>query len=200
MAILDALTGGLETLAGGLSSVVDAASDVAGSILNPIQSIAGEVDQVFNFGQGLADDPVTALLGGGTPLSFLGGGGGLEPPAAVGQAAPFPQAEFLPQGAAVPAAMETGTIFDLVPPAMDALGQIMESGPGGAPMPGFLPSEDVFVPGNMAMRARRELHAINPATGAIHTYKNMGRPVLYSGDLAACKRVNKIARRARRPR
>ena len=29
-------------------------------------------------------------------------------------------------------------------------------------------------------------------------YKNMGRPVLYSGDFAACKRVKRVASKARR--
>ena len=29
-------------------------------------------------------------------------------------------------------------------------------------------------------------------------YKNMGRPLLYSGDLAACKRVRKVGTKARR--
>ncbi len=34
----------------------------------------------------------------------------------------------------------------------------------------------------------------------VTTYKNMGRPVLYSGDIAAARRVRKVAARARRAR
>lgn len=36
--------------------------------------------------------------------------------------------------------------------------------------------------------------------GKFVTFRNMGRPVLWSGDFAASKRVNKVAGRARRRR
>lgn len=47
-----------------------------------------------------------------------------------------------------------------------------------------------------------EIQVRHPETGKICTWKYMGRPILYSGDLAACKRVNRVARRVarRRPR
>jgi len=40
----------------------------------------------------------------------------------------------------------------------------------------------------------------NPATGQDTWFRPAGRPLLWSGDLTACKRVNKIARRAKRKR
>lgn len=40
----------------------------------------------------------------------------------------------------------------------------------------------------------------NPVTGAPTWFKPAGRPILWSGDLSACKRVTKVARRARRAR
>lgn len=40
----------------------------------------------------------------------------------------------------------------------------------------------------------------NPQSGRLHVWKHMGTPVLFSGDLAACKRVTKVASRARRAR
>lgn len=40
----------------------------------------------------------------------------------------------------------------------------------------------------------------NPVTGATTWFKPAGRPILWSGDLSSCKRVTKIARRARRGR
>jgi hypothetical protein len=40
----------------------------------------------------------------------------------------------------------------------------------------------------------------NPITGAPTFYKHAGRPILFSGDMATCKRVDKLARRARRTR
>lgn len=44
-----------------------------------------------------------------------------------------------------------------------------------------------------------QLHVqTNPSTGAPTWFKPAGRPVLFSGDLTACKRVNKLARRAKR--
>ena len=45
--------------------------------------------------------------------------------------------------------------------------------------------------------ARRMFQLVNPTTGNVVTYKNVGRPVLYSGDFAACKRVARIARKAK---
>lgn len=40
----------------------------------------------------------------------------------------------------------------------------------------------------------------HPITGAPVFFKHAGRPILFSGDLRTCKRVNKIAARARRSR
>lgn len=48
------------------------------------------------------------------------------------------------------------------------------------------------------VRMASEVHVLNPANGRMVTYKNMGRPVLYSGDISAAKRVKKVAARARR--
>jgi hypothetical protein len=42
------------------------------------------------------------------------------------------------------------------------------------------------------------LTAANPSSGSLSTWVNMGRPVLYTGDLSACKRVNRIAARVAR--
>lgn len=51
-----------------------------------------------------------------------------------------------------------------------------------------------------SLRFRPEIIVEHPTTGAVRTYRNMGRPLLYSGDLSASRRVNKIAGRARRAR
>lgn len=42
----------------------------------------------------------------------------------------------------------------------------------------------------------RNILARHPQTGAIRAWEYRGQPILYSGDLAVCKRVNKIARRS----
>lgn len=61
---------------------------------------------------------------------------------------------------------------------------------------GAIEREAVFyVPTASGVRAVPELQARNPVTGRINVWRNMGRPVLYSGDLSTCKRVNRISSR-----
>lgn len=59
-----------------------------------------------------------------------------------------------------------------------------------------------FRQGGATMRAVREVQVIHPQTGKCITYRNMGRTLLFSGDVQAAKRVKRIARMAgvRRPR
>jgi len=61
---------------------------------------------------------------------------------------------------------------------------------GGTPM--FRPT--------MAGARAQFFRAQNPATGQDTWFRPAGRPLLWSGDLSACKRVNKVAKRARRKR
>jgi hypothetical protein len=51
-----------------------------------------------------------------------------------------------------------------------------------------------------AARAVPQIEAQNPVTGRTHVWKHMGRPILYTGDLAACKRVSRISARVARAR
>lgn len=77
--------------------------------------------------------------------------------------------------------------FDL--PFIDIVGQ------GGGNQLARLTSP--FVPTMAGARAQPFI-ASNPVTGASTWFKPAGRPILWSGDLTACKRVGKIAMRARR--
>jgi hypothetical protein len=83
--------------------------------------------------------------------------------------------------------------------------------PGGAPvMPmslGFdLPFVDVVRQGGgspgfrpTSAGASAVLHQqVNPVTGRATWFRPAGKPVLWSSDLSACKRVKKVATRARR--
>jgi len=84
--------------------------------------------------------------------------------------------------------------------------------PGGARLAAFglpsgLPFVDVvpegscpafFRPGGMSIRPMRTLQQINPVTGNVETWKHMGRPILFQGDLATVKRVRRVARMAKR--
>lgn len=68
--------------------------------------------------------------------------------------------------------------------------QAFTSPGGGTPM--FRPT----MAGARAMFFRTQ----NPATGQDTWFRPAGRPLLWSGDLTACRRVNKVARRAARKR
>lgn len=74
------------------------------------------------------------------------------------------------------------------------LGEVLESfgggGGGGTPM---------FRRGMAGARAQF-FRTQNPVTGQDTWFRPAGRPILWSGDLTACRRVNKVARRARRKR
>lgn len=50
------------------------------------------------------------------------------------------------------------------------------------------------------VRARSLVRVENPFTGNDVYFRNVGRPILFAGDFATCRRVQKVARRARRSR
>ena len=80
-----------------------------------------------------------------------------------------------------------GTGLDL--PFIDIVGQ----GGGGT----LAKLTSPFVPTMAGARAQPFI-APNPVTGATTWFKPAGKPILWSGDLTACRRVGKIAARARR--
>lgn len=58
----------------------------------------------------------------------------------------------------------------------------------------------IFRQTSAGLRARSLVEVVNPITGKKSWYRNVGRPILFSGDLRSCRRVRKIAGRARRAR
>jgi len=58
----------------------------------------------------------------------------------------------------------------------------------------------LFVPTTSALRAVRMFRITNPSNGQDVWYRNAGRPILWSGDFAAVKRVRRVAGKARRKR
>lgn len=77
------------------------------------------------------------------------------------------------------------------------------TGPAGLPYPGqsavgAVAPGGLFGYGAQTARPIREIQQVNPATGKIHVWRHMGRALLYSGDLAACKRVTRISKRVAR--
>ena len=48
------------------------------------------------------------------------------------------------------------------------------------------------------VRARRQITVMNPATGKIHFYENKGKPLAFSSDMRAVRRLRRLAGQARR--
>lgn len=126
---------------------------------------------------------------GGQPVAFP-----------VTRQASFPAPSFLPalfggSGAPVQQASALGSIARQLPGLAAGLGvgELIESfGGNGGGTPMFRPT--------MAGARAQFFRTQNPVTGQDTWFRPAGRPLLWSGDLTACKRVNKIARRARRKR
>jgi len=55
-----------------------------------------------------------------------------------------------------------------------------------------------FASSSMAGPRAQTFVVANPVTGRAVWFKPAGRPILWSGDLSACRRVRKVAGRARR--
>jgi len=81
--------------------------------------------------------------------------------------------------------------LDVLPPLQQMLPEFL----GGTPS---MPAGNCIVPRmTQSMRLPSRVDVPN-ANGTFTTFKNMGRPILWTGDLAATKRVRKVASRARR--
>ena len=134
-----------------------------------------------------------SVLGAGKEVAGALGGAIAEVAKAVAPAIPAVAAQsFLPQLAGTAARVLTG-------PA----GRAAAAGAAGALGAEWLFGES----GTVAFRERaatatpeRFIMREHPYTGRMHYWEHVGRPVLFSRDLAACKRVNKIAARAARAR
>lgn len=106
-------------------------------------------------------------------------------------------ASALPGGAQIQQAGLFGDLLPLIPEIPRMLfggeGVQLPAAPGAAAGTIFRVQGPRLVP-------RRMFQIVNPSTGSVVTYKNVGRPILYSGDFAACKRVQRVASKARRRR
>lgn len=105
-------------------------------------------------------------------------------------------APFAPSGVVMPAFQSTQggfqqALFNL--PALDIPG-IDITRQGGAATLAALTSP--FFPTMAGARAQAFISP-NPVTGKLTWFKPAGKPILWSGDLTACRRVGRIARRAR---
>lgn len=124
-------------------------------------------------------------------INAIQGGGRTQPPIVAFSNAPAAGNPFsLP-------ALPMGNVQQVATAGM--LPDAFAGFPGTQQVPDFIPSE-MIVRGTRSggVRALSQVHAVHPITGRLMTYKNMGRCVLFSGDLSAAKRVRKVAARARR--
>ena len=208
----------------GLSGVADFLTDITGAALAaaptiiPILQSTGVIPQIQpqfsggftgQLGPARRTGPVFAAPRPG-PTALPGGAFVPFPtaprvnPAArnipLANLAPFPTGfpsdrPFSPGGVGMPILPSTRAGFSqagfLDLPLIDIVGQ------GGGSQLARLTSP--FIPTQAGARAQPFVSA-NPVSGKLTWFKPAGQPILWSGDLTACKRVGRIARRARRAR
>lgn len=118
---------------------------------------------------------------------------------------------FPTSGGAVPATYSPGGVgmaqFQTSRPGFQTAGGLLNGGldlpfidivgQGGGQQLSRLTSP--FVPTQAGARAQHFV-APNPISGKLTWFKPAGKPILWSGDLTACRRVGRIAARARRSR
>ena len=160
---------------------------------------------------------------GQVPYTPGGPFGPIEPinialdPSTPGASFPPPMTDIFPEG--IPQ-MEPGYGFDpvLLPPTTGAqpMPNVPTAQPGGAVIP-YNQTSTIWgsagmaclPPGSATIQQRPSMGMRLPSrvdvptidrSGNVRftTFKNMGRPLLWSGDLAASKRVRKVAAKARR--
>lgn len=183
MGFFDSIAGFGRAAIGGIGSLLETGLNVFGPTLAQagVQALGGAVGLQRSAPSPFNITPRSALPGG-APIGF----------APRGARSFFPMEAPMP---AFPVSRQAPSLFPLIPGVSELLGlapqqQQLINGGGGA-CPGF------FAPGAMTSRPVSEISVMNPATGRTHVWKHMGRPILFSGDVATCKRVGKIARRAR---
>ncbi len=129
------------------------------------------------------------------------------PPLDIG--IPFSREEFVGIPQALPGGAQTragigGAIGRLLPGIVGgaAGGGLLDFflGGGGDDLPDLpgVPPGGIFRVVGPTVRARHLVRVTNPVTGRDVWYRNVGRPILFAGDIRTCRRVEKVARLARR--
>lgn len=162
------------------------------------------------FGGGGAAAPVQLAPNyGGTPTSSaaLLGMGAVAPRVPLPVSSPIPFSPTtgattmptLPAVSTAPYVAPAGTLGTMADWATTPVLNYLFQGGGAAGGAGaIISAPEAFVSTPAGSRARSFFAAQNPSTGRITWFRNAGRPILWSADLRACKRVNRVAARARR--
>jgi hypothetical protein len=220
---LDSLIGGIEAVGGAIGAIVPTIGTVVGAVqatqcvingrncptqaappMTPAQAAQmmaagggaatqGSAEQAA-FAQACRADPActaaiwAALQGGGmTPGMMNGSSGGMDVTEASLIAAGVPAALVMALRGGGQAALNA--LRGLLPGVALGVGAAV----GTEAITGLLPSA-------AASKFPRSIFIPDPKTGGQREYKYRGRPVLYSGDIAATRRVVKVAKRARAAR
>lgn len=201
MGLIDSLQRGLGAIGGFAGDVFGQAiptiaGGLLGQILPPFQ-LPGTVP-----GGGIGSPfPLETIGGFAGPVRLPARGLERALPQSIG--VPFPtggsQMAFLPGGAPIQQAGLGGAVLGGIIGGLgtEALGLFGSGGSNLPSLPGVAPG-GIFRVTQPGLRARALFHITNPSTGNEVWYRNVGRPILFSGDLRTCKRVGKIARMAAR--
>ncbi len=186
----------------------DRLANLPGGVLNPVRRGGGPTPQRPSFAPLLPPVPASQPFGAfpGSEFSPLPVGGINMPAFPVSTAASFPGSPItnaLFGGGGSPGFQQAG-LSALVPSIARQLPSFLGGLAGGAVIDQFVgggggggtPPFRATMQGARAQFFRTQ----NPATGQDVWFRPAGRPLLWSGDLTACKRVKKIARKASRKR
>lgn len=159
------------------------------SFLDSVRETIDDVGGVFSSLGGVAGQvaPLLSLFGVGG-----GGGGGrsqMQLPDALPGGAPVTRFNFQRGGQSVPQIATSANFLNLLPdvPGVDLAPSIT----GGANIRPVTRATSRFP------RTVQFQHTTPSGNSRVITYRNVGSPVVYSGDLATCKRVKKVSRRLR---
>lgn len=163
---------GLSDFLGGFVKTLEVAAPIATSVIEARAARDVQRANRRQAGGGFNIDPRLIAGGGGFGGGMLPGGG------VVGGPPPF-----MPRQTA-----GVGDLLPLVPGMGDAIMNLFPGGGGGG--------GDAFyrVSPTGRVTAQREILRQNPRTGALQGWRYMGRPLVFEGDVRACKGVKKIAR------
>lgn len=204
MGFFDSFKTGLGAFADFVGDITGAALGAAPTLL-PILQSTGVIPRI-------QPSPIITSRGpGGGPLgqpapAVLPGGAVFQPrvnpfqanlpgPAPVGFPTGVPTAQpFAPAGVGMPAFQSVRGGFQTAALSLPDLPFIDIVPQGGGAQLTKLTSP--FVP-TMAGARAQPFVAPNPISGRLMWFKPAGRPILWSGDLQACKTVNRLARRAK---
>lgn len=175
-------------LAGVTSSIGAGIGAIGGGIGSAIGAIGGSLGQII--------PGALNLVGGvlGIP-GVLGGGQQVVQPRALGTG-PVTSLSGFGSSSFGPGATVTGIPFATLAQGtmtQQLTAEARELASGG------LASPFKVTCGGSRLAAQTHIQ-INPVTGSLTWFKPAGKPILWSGDLAATKRVARIAKRARRSR